>query len=67
MKMFSVALSRNVEFSVIGIANIANQTVAFQGLLNGIPFVESADYHEVRDFVMEAVEINQPAKRKDVS
>ena len=59
MKMFSIAISRHAEFSVVGIANIVKQTAVFQGLLNGIPFTQSDDYEKVRARVMKAVEINQ--------
>lgn len=66
-KLFSIALSRNVEFSVVGIANIAKGTAKFQGLLNGKPFVQSLDYEKVRRFVMRAVEMNQPEVNQEAS
>lgn len=58
MKIFSIALGPEKEFSVIGIANVAKQTAAFQGLVNGIPFTQHTDYQKVRERVMKAVEIN---------
>lgn len=66
-RLMSIALNRNVEFSVIGIADIAKQTVKFQGLANGLPFTESTDYEKVRARVMKAVEINRPQDKGDLS
>lgn len=66
-RMFAVALSRSVEFSVIGVANVAKGTVKFQGLLNGIPFVQHTDYEKVRRFVMLAVKMNQPEINQEAS
>lgn len=61
-KLFTICLNRNVEFSVVGVVNAHKGTVKFQGLLNGIPFIENADYEKVRARIMRAVEINQPEK-----
>ncbi len=58
--MFKITLGLDREFSVIGIANVAKGTSKFQGLVNGIPFTQSADYQKVRARVLRAVEINQP-------
>lgn len=66
-RMFAIALNRNAEFSVIGLANVAKGTVKFQGLLNGIPFTQSVDYEKVRARVMRAVEINQPQDKAELS
>lgn len=66
-RLFAVALSRNVEFSVIGVVNHATKTVKFQGLLNGIPFTQSRDYERVRARVMRAVEMNQPESNQEAS
>lgn len=66
-RLFAIALSRHVEFSVVGIANVAKGTVKFQGLLNGIPFTQGDDYEKVRARVMTAVEINQPEKQEFAS
>lgn len=82
-RMFSIALSRNVEFSVVAVANeqelariysLTNGNVeqmkklvktsevptVFQGMVNGIPFVEDRNYETIRTIVMNAVEINKP-------
>lgn len=67
MKLFSIALNRNVEFSVIGVANVAKGTAKFQGLANGVPFTESHDYEKVRARVMRAVKINKPQDKGDLS
>lgn len=66
-KLFSISISRNVEFSVVGIANVAKGTAKFQGLLNGTPFVQSLDYEKVRRFVMKAVAMNQPESNQEAS
>lgn len=66
-RLFAIALNRNVEFTVIGVANVAKQTVKFQGLLNGVPFTESKDYDRVRARVMKAVEINKPQQKEELS
>ena len=66
-KLFSIALNRNVEFSVVGVANVAKQTVKFQGLANGVPFTEHVDYEKVRARVMKAVEINKPHQKEELS
>lgn len=66
-RMFSISVSRNAEFSVIGVANVAKGTVKFQGLVNGVPFTESVDYEKVRARVMTAVEINQPQDKAELS
>lgn len=66
-RMFAIALNRNTEFSVIGVANVAKGTVKFQGLLNGIPFTQHWDYERVRARVMKAVEINQPKENEELS
>jgi hypothetical protein len=66
-RMFSVALNRHTEFSVVGIANVAKRTVKFQGLLNGIPFTQHWDYERVRARVMKAVEINKPETNEAAS
>lgn len=67
MRLFAIALNRNVEFAVIGVANVAKGTAKFQGLLNGVPFTESNDYEKVRARVMKAVEINQPKLNEELS
>lgn len=67
MKLLSIALNKNTEFSVIGIANINNGTVKFQGLLNNTPFTESRDFHKIRERVVKAVEINQVSKNEELS
>ena len=82
-RMFAIALNRNVEFSVVAIANeqeltrlysltggnieqmkklvqTSEVTARFQGMVNGIPFVEDHDYEMVREVVMEAIELNKP-------
>ncbi|NJO48160.1 MAG: hypothetical protein HC840_00430 [Leptolyngbyaceae cyanobacterium RM2_2_4] len=66
-RMFAIALNRNTEFSVIGVANVMKGTVKFQGLLNGIPFTEHTDYERVHSRVMKAVEINQPQDKEELS
>lgn len=66
-RLFAIALNRNVEFSVVGVANVAKGTAKFQGLLNGVPFTESLDYEKVRARVMRAVEINKPQDKADLS
>lgn len=66
-KMFSIALNKNTEFTIIGIANFAKGTMNFQGLVNGTPFTENADYELIRSRVMKAVEINQPEKKAELS
>lgn len=67
MRMFAIALNRNVEFTVVGIANVAKQTVKFQGLLNGVPFTQDKDYEVVRARVMAAVELNRPETNMEAS
>lgn len=67
MRVFSVMLNRNVEFSVVGIANVAKGTAKFQGLLNGTPFTQSVDYERVRSRVMKAVKLNQHEANPEVS
>lgn len=66
-RLFAIALNRNTEFSVVGIANVAKQSVKFQGLLNGIPFTEGRDYEKIRARVMRAVEINKPESKEELS
>lgn len=66
-RMFAIALNRNTEFSVIGVANVMKGTVKFQGLVNGVPFTEHTDYERVRARVMKAVEINQPKDNSELS
>lgn len=66
-RLFAISLSRNVEFSVVGVVNHANKSVKFQGLLNGIPFTQGVDYEKVRARVMRAVEINQPELNQEAS
>jgi hypothetical protein len=65
--MFSICVNRNAEFAVVGIANVAKQTVKFQGTLNGIPFTQSADYEKVRARIMRAVALNQKENNKELS
>lgn len=65
-RMFSIALNKNVEFSVIGIANINTGAVKFQGLLNGVPFTQGRDYEKIRQRVMTAVEINKPQDNQEL-
>lgn len=68
MYLFKILLAnKNAEFSVIGVANIAKQSVKFQGLLNGIPFTQGDDYEKVRARVLRAVELNKPETNKDLS
>ena len=66
-RLFSVALSRQVEFSVIGVVNVAKKSVVFQGLLNGVPFTQSVNYDKVRSRVMTAVQMNQPRNNEELS
>lgn len=61
MQLFKVVLGYK-EFSVIGVADISNQTVKFQELINGIPFVEDENYETIREVLLESVELNQPDK-----
>lgn len=67
MKLFSIAINRNTEFGVIGVANVAKGTAKFQGTLNGVPFTESHDYEKVRARVMKAAEVNQPQNKEELS
>jgi len=67
MQIFAIALSKTKEFSVIGIANVASGDVVFQGLINGIPFIASLDYNEVRDYVYDAVDLNTPQNNENLS
>lgn len=67
VKLFSIALSRNKEFSVVGVANVAKGTAKFQGLLNGVPFVQHLDYEKVREFVMKAVNMNRLEANQEAS
>lgn len=67
MKLFSINTKRNIEFSVVGVANVAEQTVKFQGQLNGVPFTEGADYEKIRSRVMKAVEMNSHQTNKSLS
>lgn len=67
MKIFSIALSKAKEFSVIGIANVASGEVVFQGCINDIPFIASLDYEEVRNFVLDAVDLNKPELNEALS
>ena len=61
MQIFSVTLG-NKEFSVVGVADVVNKTANFQGMINGIPFVQDEDYQLVRQIIFDAVELNQPEK-----
>lgn len=61
LKLFSIALNMDTEFSVVGVANIETKEVKFQGHLNGVPFVESDDYEEVSETVMERVGASKPS------
>lgn len=67
MKLFSIQIRPNLNFSVIGVANVVKGTAKFQGLMNGTPFVQHADYEKVRRFVMHAVKMNQPEINQEVS
>ncbi len=67
MEVFSIAISQSVKFSVVGVANVAKGTAKFQGLLNGVPFVQHTDYQKVREFVMKAVSMNQPERNMEAS
>lgn len=58
-QVFSIALSRKKEFSVIAIPNAGTGITKFQGLVNGVPFTQSLDYDRVRTKIMKAVELNQ--------
>lgn len=58
LKLFSVNTDIDTEFSVVGVANIEEGTVEFQGHLNGETFVSGEDYEEVREEVMQRVEGN---------
>ena len=49
---------QKAEFAVIGLVDLGHQTVMFQGLLNGIPFTENADYQKIRARVLKAVDMN---------
>lgn len=89
-RMFAISLNRNLEFSVVGIAN--EQEIArlysltngnleqikklvessevptlFQGMVNGVPFVQDSDYETVQSIVMQAVEINKPQDKAGMS
>jgi hypothetical protein len=66
-RMFSIALNKKIEFSVVGIANMSNRTIIFQGLINGVPFTENSNYEKIRSRVMMAVEINQPQNKDSLS
>ena len=61
MQIFSVTLG-NKEFSVVGVADVVNKTANFQGMINGIPFVQDEDYQLVRQIIFDAFELNQPEK-----
>lgn len=67
MKMFSIAVRKDVEFAIIGVANVAKGTAKFQGTLNSIPFVQHLDYNKVREFVMKSVKMNQPETNMEAS
>lgn len=59
MEMFKVILGKKQnEFAVIGVPNVAKETMKFQGLLNGIPFCQSSNYELIRARVMRAVDLN---------
>lgn len=56
LKLFSINTDINTEFSVVGVANIEEGTVEFQGHLNGETFVKGEDYEEVREEVMQRID-----------
>lgn len=64
MEIFKVKLGFK-EFSVIGVADIAKKTAKFQGLINGIPFVEDEDYQLVREVLFETIALNQPQNNEE--
>lgn len=66
--MFKVILGKKQnEFSVIGIPNVAKETVRFQGLLNGVPFCQSTNYELIRARVMRAVNLNNHTANTSLS
>jgi len=65
MELFKVTLGRK-EFSVIGIANVVKQTVKFQALINGIPFLQDEDYEAVREVLLETITLNQPEQNLEI-
>lgn len=67
MKVFSVSIRKDLEFAVVGVANVAKGTAKFQGTMNGIPFVQHVDYQKVREFVMKSVAMNQPKTNLEAS
>lgn len=58
--VFSISLGRHrTEFSLRGMADVGHNTAKFQGLVNGIVFVEGMDYEKVRLALMNAVDLNR--------
>lgn len=59
MELFKIMLgNRKAEFSIIGIADLQNSSARFQGLMNGIPFMQSNDYDKVRNRILSAISLN---------
>lgn len=66
-ELLSIIVNKNLKFSAIAIIDINKKTAKFQGLLNGIPFVQSEYYDNIRRQILEAVEINQPYNKENLS
>lgn len=62
MQIFSVQLGQK-KFEVIGVADFVKKTAQFQAMVNDVPFFQDEDYEVVRQFLMDAVRLNQPEKQ----
>lgn len=56
LKLFSIAVDIDTEYSLVGVADVFAGTVEFQGQLNGETFVTGDVYEEVREAVMQRIE-----------
>lgn len=60
LKLFSISLDIDTEYSVVGVADVPAGTVEFHGQLNGETFAIGDVYEEVRETVMQRIQNIKP-------
>jgi hypothetical protein len=59
--LFSISLSKiGPEFSVRGVVTGFQDVAKFQGIINGAVFCEGFSYEEIRQSILDVVELNGP-------
>jgi hypothetical protein len=63
MKLFGVSLgNRKGEFEMFAKANFVTKENTYQALANGVVFFQSTNYDEVREAILNAVELHEANK-----